>query len=106
MAIPGDPVHFEYLGGYKPKTSVKKQEKSSPNIKPPELNMASARPKVTDTAQQLAMTPSYAQEGGGTTFVLKEKIILKEIPGSQPSSSALDSIQFPGLNSTTPTFIG
>lgn len=107
MAIPGDPVHFEYLGGYKPKTSVKKQEKSSTNIKPPELNVASAKSSVTNTAQQLAMTPSYAQEGGGTTFVLKEKIILKEVPGSQSSpSSASDSIQFPGLNSTTPTFIG
>ena len=107
MAIPGDPVHFEYLGGYKPKAQTKKtkQTASASLEPPPTAEVAASRPKITETAEQLAMTPEYARQGG-TTFVLKEKIVMKEVAESESPSSALPSLQFPGLNSTTPTFIG
>jgi hypothetical protein len=105
MAIPNDPVHFEYLGGYRPPTQTKtKSATATTSLKPPAAEVASTKPKIMDTAKQLAMTPSYAEQGG-TTFVLKEKILLKEVQTTSSTSPA-SNIQFPGVNSTVPTLIG
>jgi hypothetical protein len=105
MAIPNDPVHFEYLGGYRPPTQTKtKSATATSPLKPPASKVASTQPKVMDTANQLAMTPSYAEQGG-TTFVLMEKILLKEVQTTSSTSPA-SNIQFPGVNSTVPTLIG
>jgi len=104
MAIPGDPVHFEYTG--RPTSTQTKTQRAVASTTAPAAQIASSSPKVMDTAQQLAMMPSYA-EGGGTTFILKEKIILKEIPGSgTPPVPGTSNIDFPGVNSTIPSFIG
>lgn len=87
------------------KSVIKSQKRASTNLEPPTAEVAATRPKVTDTAQQLAMTPSYAQDGG-TTIILKEKILLKKSSESQSPSSNMTSIEFPGLNSSIPTLIG
>lgn len=107
MAIPNDPVHFEYLGRPTLQTKTKKLGASaSGSMAPPSAEVASSRPKIMDAAQQLAMMPSYA-EGGGDTIFLKDRIILKEVqgPGTPPPAS-VSNIDFPGVNSTTPSFIG
>lgn len=106
MAIPNDPVHFEYTG--RPTTQTKtKKAVASGSMSPPSAEVASAQPKIMDTARQLAMTPSYAEQGGGTTFILKEKILLKEVPAQNSAPMAkVSNIDFPGVNSSTPTFIG
>jgi len=106
MAIPNDPVHFEYLGGYRPSTTTRSRPATaSASLQPPAAEVASAPPKIMNTANRLAMTPSYAEQGT-TTFVLKEKIVFKEVPVTGSSSAPASNIQFPGVNSTIPTLIG
>lgn len=110
MALPGDPVHFQYTGGYKPKTQVKTNKKNAPNLdpissKPPELNMASVNPRVSNTAQQLAMSPSY-DSGKEVVFVLSEKIVMMDQNSPINFPSKPQSIQNLGLNSRVPTSVG
>jgi len=106
MAIPNDPVHFEYLGTRR-SSMQSRSVSAAPTLRPPTAEVASAQPKIMDTARQLAMTPAYAEQGGGTTFILKEKILLKEVPAQNSAPMAkVSNIDFPGVNSSTPTFIG
>ena len=101
MAIPNDPVHFEYTG--RPTTQTKtKKAVASGSMSPPSAEVASSKPKIMDAAQQIAMEPSYATTGGETTFVMLEKILLKEVTGPAQATASVSSIDFPRVNSTIP----
>ena len=84
---------------------IKLQAQASTSAEPQSADIASAKPKILSAANQVAMLPSYDQPE--TILLLQEKIILKESGGQENSSySGLSNISFPGLNSTSPTFIG
>jgi hypothetical protein len=107
MKIPGDPVHFEYMGGWKPSTtSPTKSQAVSSSFEPsaPTANIASSIPRVSNAANQIAMTPAY--DDVETVFILKEKIVLKEVASQSTSYNNQGTIAFPGVNSTIPTLVG
>lgn len=58
MAIPGDPVHFEYVGGFKP-TLKQNKVKLSPIFDRTQATLGPSKLKSTD----VAMNTSYSQNG-------------------------------------------
>jgi len=103
--VPGEPWHFEYNGSYTPRASNQKTQRASSATTAPSANIASSTPRVSNTANQIAMNPSYNEPE--VLVVLQEKIVLKEI--ESPNMGAypgLSNIAFPGVNSTIPTLVG
>jgi len=101
-----EPWHFDFNASkYRPATSQTRTKKvaASAAAVPPSAQVATAKPKILDAANQVAMLPSYDQPE--PILLLQEKIILKE-SDSQNNPSSLSNIAFPGLNSTSSTFIG
>lgn len=85
------------------KTKIVKPKKQATSLeKPSSAEVASSKPKIMDAAQQIAMEPSYATTGGETTFVMLEKILLKEVTGPAQATASVSSIDFPRVNSTIP----
>jgi hypothetical protein len=85
------------------KTKIVKPKKQATSLeKPSSAEVASSKPKIMDAAQQIAMEPSYATTGGETTFVMLEKILLKEVTGPAQTTASVSSIDFPRVNSTIP----
>jgi len=101
-----EPWHFDFNASkYRPATSQTQTRRAAApaTADPPSAQVATAKPKILDAANQVAMLPSYDQPE--TILLLQEKIILKE-SDSQNNPSSLSNIAFPGLNSTSSTFIG
>jgi LAS superfamily LD-carboxypeptidase LdcB len=103
--VPGEPWHFEFNGSYTPQASRQKTQRvSSSTATPTTANIASSTPRVSNTANQIAMTPAY--DDIETVFILKEKIVLKEVASQNMMQNNQGTIAFPGVNSTIPTLVG
>jgi hypothetical protein len=104
--VPGEPWHFEYNGSYTPQASRQRTQRvSSSTATPTTANIASSTPKVSGTANQIAMTPAYDEPD--VLVVLQEKIVMKEIESPNMGAySGSSNIAFPGVNSTIPTLVG
>lgn len=72
MAIPGDPVHFEYLGGFVP-SKMQREIKLSPIFDRTQASIAPSQ--QTREVASLQMSPSYALIENNT-FLYQKEIVL------------------------------
>lgn len=109
-----DPLNIPGYNQYSPFTTeqkvdlkkIKPQKEVSVGVQPPpSAEVAESRPRVSNTAQQLAMSPSY-DSGKEVVFVLLEKIAMMDQNSPINFPSKPQSIQNLGLNSRVPTSVG
>lgn len=105
-----EPWHFDFDPRYYKPSPVQTKTRKGQNVAAQPTtqpaSIASTPSGVSNVSQQVAMTPSYADGGQNTVFILQEKIVMSQ--GNSPVNfpGIQQSIMNPSVNSRIPMSVG